>query len=142
SLTVLEESKLILWVTSTDYSSISNSLQGLETLRNLSYPEEKVRLVLNATSSEDGVRPEKLEQALGQSFFWKVPYDKQLRLAGQMGKPAVLMPVNTRGAQSISQLARSLVGVSSNGRPRLPLLGRLRERRQPSVPVAPLEGRS
>lgn len=109
-LAALEESNMVLWITSSDFSSINNSLVALETLQQLSYPDARVRLMLNITSVDDGVRPAKIEEVLGRQFFWLVPYDRQLRLGGQIGKPVVSTHRDSRGAQSIIQLAQALMG--------------------------------
>jgi pilus assembly protein CpaE len=111
SLAALEEANMVLWVTSSDFASINNSLIALETLQQLSYPEGRIRLMLNVTSVDDGVRPAKIEEVLGRQFFWLVPYDRQIRLGGQIGKPVVASHPDSRGAQSIVQLARALMGV-------------------------------
>jgi len=111
SLAALEEANMVLWVTSSDFASINNSVIALETLQQLSYPEARIRLMLNVTSVDDGVRPGKIEEVLGRQFFWLVPYDRQIRLGGQIGKPVVTTHPDSRGAQSIVQLARALMGV-------------------------------
>src|SRR2546422_2747069 len=111
ALAALEEANMVLWVTSSDFASINNSLIALETLQQLSYPEGRIRLMLNVTSVDDGVRPGKIEEVLGRQFFWLVPYDRQVRLGAQIGKPVVTTHPDSRGAQSIVQLARALVGV-------------------------------
>jgi pilus assembly protein CpaE len=123
SLAALEEANMVLWVTSSDFASINNSLIALETLQQLSYPEGRIRLMLNVTSVDDGVRPAKIEEVLGRQFFWLVPYDRQIRLGGQIGKPVVASHPDSRGAQSIVQLARALMGVGPKtaARPASPL---------------------
>jgi len=83
---------------------------GLETLQQLSYPEARIRLMLNVNSSDDGVRPSKNESVLGRQFFWSVPYDPQVRLSAQVGRPAVLSHPESKGAKSIIQLAQALMG--------------------------------
>ena len=113
SLAALEEANMVLWVTSTDFSSINNSVLALETLDQLSYPDSRIRLMLNVISSEDGVRPAKIEEVLGRQFFWLIPYDRQIRLGGQVGKPVVSTHHDSRGAQSIVQLAQALMGVGA-----------------------------
>jgi pilus assembly protein CpaE len=110
ALGILEEANMVLWVTSTDFSSINNSLQGLEALQQISYPEARIRLVLNVVSSDDGVRPSKIEEVLGREFFWSIPYDRQIRIAGQVGNPAVLANPDGMGARTIVQLAEALTG--------------------------------
>jgi len=113
SMATLEESNLVLWITSSDFASINDSLQALETLRQLSYPEGRIRLMLNDVFFDDGVRPTKIEQALHRQFFWLVPYDRQLRLGGQEGQPLVMSDPTSPGARSLLDLAHALMG---NGR--------------------------
>ena len=101
---------MVLWVTSSDFSSINNSIIGLEALQQLSYPDARIRLMLNVISAEDGVRPNKIEAVLGREFFWHVPYDREVRLAGQSGRPAVLGSPECRGARSLIELAEAIMG--------------------------------
>ena len=110
SLAALEEANLVLWVTSTDFSSINNSLLGLEALKQMSYPESRIRLVLNVTNSDDGVRPAKIEEVLKRKFFWSIPYDRQVRTGAQIGTPAVAGTPDCAGAKALSQLARAVTG--------------------------------
>ncbi|MEE8543511.1 MAG: AAA family ATPase [Gammaproteobacteria bacterium] len=110
SLAALEEANMVLWVTSTDFSSINNSLAGLESLRQMSYPDGRIRLVLNVTSSDDGVRPAKIEEALKREFFWSVPYDNRVRVGSQIGKPSILASPNSPGSKSLLQLAQAVTG--------------------------------
>jgi pilus assembly protein CpaE len=112
SLMVLDESNVVLWVTSTDFSSINNSLQGLDALQGMKYPEGRIRLVLNVTSSDDGVRPARIEEVLKRQFFWKVPYDRQLRAGAQVGNPAVLGAPDSIGAKTLIDLAKALTGAT------------------------------
>ena len=110
SLAVLEEASMVLWVTSTDFSSINNSLSGFESLQQISYPDGRIRLVLNVTSSDDGVRPAKIEEVLKREFFWTVPYDNRVRVGSQIGKPAILASPNSPGSKSLLQLAQAVTG--------------------------------
>jgi pilus assembly protein CpaE len=110
SLAILEEANMVLWVTSTDFSSINNSLLGLETLQQINYPDSRIRLVLNVVSSDDGVRPAKIEEVLGHQFFWSIPYDRQIRAGTQVGRPAMMSNPNGPGARTLIQLAEALTG--------------------------------
>lgn len=110
SLAALEEANMVLWVTSSDFSSINNSLHGLDALQQMSYPEGRVRLVLNVTSPDDGVRPSTIEEVLERQFFWTIPYDKQVRTGGQVGLPAVLGSPASPGPRALLQLAEAITG--------------------------------
>jgi MinD-like ATPase involved in chromosome partitioning or flagellar assembly len=108
SLAALEEANMVLWITSSDFSSINNSLIGLETMGQLSYPESRIRLMLNVTSADDGVRPAKIESVLGRQFFWSVPYDRQVRMGGQIR--GIDFHAGVPRIESIIELAQALIG--------------------------------
>lgn len=112
SLAILEESNMVLWVTSSDFSSINNSLLGLKALSELSYPESRIRLMLNVVSADDGVRPEKIEEVVGHKFFWMMAYDREVRMGGQVGRPVVADKPRSPAAQSIVELASALTGAT------------------------------
>ncbi|MEO7667284.1 MAG: hypothetical protein ABIU97_09680, partial [Dehalococcoidia bacterium] len=95
-----------------DFSSINNSLLGLEALQQMSYPESRIRLVLNVNSPDDGVRPAKIEEVLKRKFFWSIPYDKQVRMGAQVGNPAVIASPDSTGAKALLQLAQAVTGSS------------------------------
>ncbi len=142
SLAVLDESNMVLWVTSSDFSSINNSLVGLETLQQLSYPDNRIRLMLNVISSDDGVRASKIESVLGREFFWSIPYDRQVRLGGQVGRPAVISYPESNGARSMVELAQTLLGIRQRPATRPSPLRRLLGRRGSETPLSTVsEGR-
>src|SRR5574341_1571789 len=118
SLSILDEANMVLWVTSTDFSSINNSLLGLEALQQMSYPESRIRLVLNVNSSDDGLRPARIESVLKRQFFWSIPYDRAVRTGGQVGNPAVLANPSGAGARSLIKLAQALTGAGPVEAPR------------------------
>src|SRR3990172_5227560 len=118
ALAILDGANMVLWVTSTDFSSINNSLLGLEALQQMSYPESRIRLVLNVNSSDDGVRPAKIENVLKRQFFWSIPYDRAIRTGAQVGNPAVLANPDGPGARTLIQLAQALTGGAAVETPR------------------------
>jgi pilus assembly protein CpaE len=111
-MTTLEQANMVLWVTTTDFSSINNSLLGFEALTQIKYPEARIRLVLNVTSSDDGVRPVKVEEVLKRQFFWAIPYDRQVRMGAQLGNPAILSANEGPGAKAILKLGQALTGAT------------------------------
>jgi pilus assembly protein CpaE len=140
TLAVLNDSSVVLWVTSPDFSSVKNSLLGLETLQRLSYPESKIRIVLNHTSSANGVRPDKVKAALSRDLFWVIPYDYELHQAGEIGRPAVLTNSTSRGARNIVELAGAVTGVSTPEPPKRGIRSILRGSKR--APEAQSEPRS
>jgi pilus assembly protein CpaE len=110
TLTVLKESDLVLWITTTDYSSINNSVLGLDALGQLNYPKERIRVVLNSVTPEGKTGVARMEAALAEPFWWRIPYDPNLRAGSQAGKPAVVHNAKSPGAVSIRDLAATLMG--------------------------------
>ena len=144
SLAVLEESNVVLWVTSSDFSSISNSLLGLRALDELSYPQSRIKLMLNVVSPDDGVRQAKIEEVLGREFFWSLPYDRELRTGAQVGKPVVSANPNSAGALSLIDLARSLTGAAparAAKKPSSPVRRLISRFTSDDAAAAPAEGR-
>lgn len=142
SLSILDEANMVLWVTSTDFSSINNSLLGLEALQQMSYPESRIRLVLNVNSSDDGLRPARIESVLKRQFFWTIPYDRAVRTGAQVGNPAVLANPDSAGARTLIQLAQALTGATAVEAPRQTRsLGLFRRKEKTSEIRRPIAGR-
>ncbi|MEX0786112.1 MAG: hypothetical protein WD939_05705, partial [Dehalococcoidia bacterium] len=70
SLTALEAASTVLWVTTPDYASAHDSVRALQALENV--PDDRIRVLLNVTSTEMDVSPASLEEALGRPIFWTV----------------------------------------------------------------------
>jgi hypothetical protein len=81
--------------------------------------------VLNVNTSDDGVRPTKIEEVLGRQFFWSIPYDRSVRQGGQVGKPAVLSAPSSPGAKSLTELGEVLTGAKPIEQPRRSAFERL-----------------
>jgi pilus assembly protein CpaE len=109
-LTALECATMVFWVTTPDYASVRDSLQALQALRGLRVDSEKIRLVLNVVSPDLDVRPQTIEEALGASIFWTVPYDRTLRRASQGGQAVIDASPHSAAAETIAELALTLSG--------------------------------
>ena len=131
SLAALEAASLVLWVVTTDYASVRDSMRALEALRSASYPEDRIRIVVNDLTSRDGVRANTIEEALGHQVFWRIPFDNRVRQGCQVGEPAVLKYPSAAGSRNLTNLARTVVGVKPEQET---LLGRLGlSRRKPAT---------
>ena len=111
TLAALESASLVLWVVTTEYASVRDSLRALEALRSISYPEDRIRIMVNDLATRDGVRASTIEEALGHEVFWRVPFDQRVREGAQMGEPAVLGHPSAPGARNLTDLARTVVGI-------------------------------
>jgi pilus assembly protein CpaE len=111
TLAALQASSLVLWVVTTEFASVRDSLRALEALRSTSYPEERVRIITNDLATRNGVRTTTIEEVLGHDVFWQVPFDQKVRHDSQIGEPAVLKHPASAGARNLRDLARTLVGI-------------------------------
>ena len=131
TLAALESASLVLWVVTTEYASVRDSLRALEALRSTSYPEDRIRIMVNDLASRDGVRANTIEEALGHQVFWRIPFDQRVRQGGQIGEPAVLRYPSAAGARNLTDLARTVVGIKPERETLLRRLGL--SRRKPAA---------
>jgi len=135
TVAALEKSSLILWVVTTEFSCVKDSLRAIEALRVLSLPEERIHLIINDISTVDGVRPRTIEDLLQRKAFSRVPFDKKVRYGSQVGLPAVVSDALSPGARQLVDLARAVAGIRPQRRGILSLLGRTPDdgqRKQPA----------
>jgi pilus assembly protein CpaE len=116
----VEVATIVLWVTTTEYSSVKDSLEAMRILRMLSFSQERVRIIMNAISPDDGVRPAVVQEALQRDVFWIVPYDKKVRQSTHLGQPMVITAPNSPAAKSLSELATVIAGGRIDKGGRLP----------------------
>lgn len=74
TLEALEATDLILLVASPEIASIRAASIALETYKQLNYPEENIKVVLNWTFERDGLAHEAIESALHAPIQLVVPY--------------------------------------------------------------------
>jgi pilus assembly protein CpaE len=106
----VEVATIVLWVTTTEYASVKDSLEAMQALKMLSYSQERVRIVMNAISPDDGVRPGVVQDALQRDVFWNIPYDKKVRQGTHLGQPIVITAPQSIAARSLNDLATVIAG--------------------------------
>lgn len=74
TLEALEASDIILLVTSPEIASVRAASIALETYKQLNYPEENIKVVLNWTFERDGLAHEAIESALHAPIQLVIPY--------------------------------------------------------------------
>jgi MinD-like ATPase involved in chromosome partitioning or flagellar assembly len=106
-----------LWVTSTEFASVRDSIEAMRALTALNYPQDRVRVVVNTLYPDDGVRPSAVQDALQREIFWQVPYEKKVRQGTHLGQPIVVTNPQTVAAKSFTDLATVVSGgrVESGG---------------------------
>ncbi len=106
----LELGTIVLWVTTTEFASVKDSLEAMRALTQLSIPQERIRILTNAISPDDAVRPSAVEEALGREVFWSIPYDRKVRQGTHLGQPIVITSPQSVAAKSFGDLATLIAG--------------------------------
>ena len=107
----LELATLVLLVATVDLASLKDTLLALDMLRSWNFPQEKVKLVINATNEASNIQPQEVKRMLGREVFWSIPYDRNISMATQLGMPVVVTKPSTKASESLVELAHVLSGV-------------------------------
>lgn len=111
TVTALDAADLILTVLTPDVVTVRTVKQVLDLFgTGLRYPPEKIRLVLNRSGTAAGLELPDIAGVLGRSVAWELPSDGAwpVRAANQ-GQPLVLFRPDSRLAQALRSVARTLV---------------------------------
>ena len=110
--TTLEAGDLILLVTSMDIASIKDTALALEMLRAADISEDKVKLLINHSTSANTLREEDVERVLEYNVTWRIPHDYNVASSNQLGIPIVIAKPYARVSRAITDIAYALSGVS------------------------------
>ena len=101
-----------------DIPNIKNVKIGLQTLRLLNTPMEKLRLVLNRANSKVKLDVGEVERTLGIQAQSLIPSDVVVPQAVNKGEPVVLSAPRSGVTQAINQLADLFVPAAADKRKR------------------------
>lgn len=77
SLSTLDMSELVFYVTTPDMLSIKNTRLGLDVMRSLEYDFEKVHLIINRWTGREKIKENDIERALGVKVAAKISDEKK-----------------------------------------------------------------
>jgi len=126
-LATLDRTDELLLLCSLDVPTLKNLRLALQTLDLLSFPKQRVRIVLNRSNSKVGMKPNEVEGALGMKVRFEVPSDRAVPLAVNRGNPVVLAEEGADVSKAIKAMAKELFpAVKEEGKKRrlLPALAR------------------
>jgi pilus assembly protein CpaE len=112
----LELANLILLVTSMDIASIKDTALALEMLRAANVSEDKVKLMINHSTSANSLREEDVSRVLEYDVFWRIPHDISVSSSTQLGQPIVIAKPYARVSRSLIELAHALTGTRQEKR--------------------------
>jgi pilus assembly protein CpaE len=114
----LELATMVVLVCTVDMASLKDTLLAIDMLRSWNFPQEKIKLVINATNEASNVQPNEVKRMLGRDVFWSIPYDRNISTATQLGMPVVVAKPQSRASESVVEMAHALSGVKHTQAPR------------------------
>jgi pilus assembly protein CpaE len=119
-LATLDQTDDLLLLCGLDVPTIKNVRLSLQTLQLLSFPPERVRLVLNRANSNVGMKKGEVEAALESKIRFEVPTDRVVPLAVNRSNPAVLSDPKSDFGRAVREMSKALLPAqaSANGKRR------------------------
>lgn len=114
TVTIMDSSDRIMLVANPELAALHDVSRFIQLSRSLSYPPEKLLLVLNRGGMEGGVKPKDIETAMHQPIFSVIPDDapKAVRSLNQ-GIPLMVKYPRSPLAKAYSAMGKSLLGLST-----------------------------
>jgi pilus assembly protein CpaE len=107
-LATLDRTDELFLLCGLDVPTLKNVKLALQTLDLLSFPKERIRLVLNRANSKVGMKHSEVEAALGMKVQFEIPSDREVPLAVNRGKPVVLAEEGADVSRALRHMAKSL----------------------------------
>lgn len=108
TLTALDQASQVLLLCNLELSTLKNLKLALEVLEALHHTE-KIKLILNCTSPEQGIKPADLEECLNFKIAGEIPYDPKTVVSSiNKGTPFITSYANSRIALAVRNLAAAL----------------------------------
>lgn len=114
----LELATMVMLVATVDMAALKDTLLAIDMLRSWNFPQDKIKLAINATNEAVNVQPAEVKRMLGRDVFWSIPYDRNISTATQLGMPVVVAKPQSRAAESLVEMAYALSGVSHQQAPK------------------------
>lgn len=110
-LTLLDEADTILLLLTPDLIAL-HSVRGAATvMKQLQYPRDKIKVVVNRSSVDLGLRVQQVEEVLGMPVFARIPDDPRAVLSAvNHGIPCVVEAPKAPVSRAVMELARQLAG--------------------------------
>jgi pilus assembly protein CpaE len=109
TITAIDLSDSVLLVTLANLPSIKSANRVLSLFKQLAYPDEKIKIILNRYSKYDEITAEDIGEVLSKPVFAKVDNNYQLMCASiNKGEPVMALDSGANVQQSFIALARML----------------------------------
>ena len=108
-LATLDRTDELFLLCGLDVPTLKNVKLALQTLEMLSFPRDRIKLVLNRANSKVGMKPSEVDDALGMKVLHQVPSDRVVPLSVNRGKPAVLAEESADFSKALRLLAKAVI---------------------------------
>jgi pilus assembly protein CpaE len=109
-LSALDRSDVLLLICTPEVPTLKNVRLGLETLRKLSFPEDRIRLVLNRANADGGIARAQVESVLAMPVSYELPATPDVPAAVNEGAPVSLSSPSSPFSVAAYEMASSLIG--------------------------------
>jgi pilus assembly protein CpaE len=117
SITGLEAADEIFLVTDMVVPSIRNTIRVLETLRELEYKEEKIKLIISKYYDSHQISLDEIGTHVGVPIYWLVPYDSPAAIAAMnSGDTIDAVDPDSQAGHSLVALAQTTAGIVPKAR--------------------------
>jgi pilus assembly protein CpaE len=107
-LATLDRTDELLLLCSLDVPTLKNVRLALQTLELLSFPQERIKVVLRKTHTKVGMKPGEVEAALERRVSFEVPSDGAVPLTVNRGNPIVLAEPRNDFSKAVRDMAKQL----------------------------------
>jgi pilus assembly protein CpaE len=113
SVTLMDAADRVLLVTTPDLASLHDTSRFLQLSRSLSYPADKILMILNKAGVEGGVKLKDIESVLHNQVYHQIANDPANVLRSiNRGIPFLVYYPRSNASKSIQQLAKNLSMIS------------------------------
>ena len=112
-LATLDQTDDLLLLGGLDVPTIKNVRLSLQTLQLLSFPPERIRVVLNRANSNVGMKKSEVEAALEVKIRFEIPSDRAVPLAVNRSNPAVLSDPKSDFGRALREMSKALLPVQA-----------------------------
>jgi pilus assembly protein CpaE len=113
-LSALDRTDVLLLICTPEVPTLKNVRLGIETLRKLSFPEDRIRIVLNRANAEGAIGRAQVEAVLGMPVSYALPSSPDVPVAVNEGAPVALAHPSSPFAVAVHDMASSLVGLKGS----------------------------
>ncbi len=115
-VTYMDASNKIILVINPDIASLRDASQFFEVCRQLSYPKDKVLVVVNQFDRREGLSLDDIEKSLQVRVFGTIPWDRKTALnAINRGVPVVLQRQNSALRKAYQDLGNQMISILERG---------------------------